>query len=147
MKKIFILTILTFALFALEMPNIKIPQSIKNLGKKTPIDIALYAKNSSTVCTLKIKNISNPYKKDISDKLPVLVIKPGRYYRANISNILKGEYEFEYDWYKKEKFIDSGAKVIHFFAYHDTNLTFHKRVNLTFDSTMPKECRKEKENR
>ena len=141
MKKILLFITLTFALFALEVPDIKVPQVIKNLGKKTPIDIALYAKNSSTICILKIKNISNPYNKDINDKLPILVIKPGRYYRKNISNILKGEYEFEYDWYKKDKFIDSGAKVIHLFTYHDTNLSFYKRVNLTFDSTMPKECK------
>jgi len=141
MKKIFLFTILTFSLIALEMPDIKIPQAIKNLGKETPIDIALYVKNKSTICTLKIKNISNPYHKDISDKLPILVIKPGRYYRTNISNILKGEYEFEYDWYKNDKFIDSGAKVVHIFTYHDTHLSFYKRFDLTFNSTMPKECK------
>lgn len=118
-----------------------LPSSIKNIGKKTPIDIELYAKNSSTKCTLVIKNISNPYKKDISKKLPNLKIMPGRYYRKNISNILKGEYEFEYSWYKKNRFIDSGIKSIRVFAYHDTNLSLHKRVDLTFNSLMPKECR------
>jgi len=118
-----------------------LPSSIKNIGKKTPIDIEFYAKNNSTKCALVIKNISNPYKKDISEKIPNLKIMPGRYYRKNIANILKGEYEFEYSWYKNGKFIDSGIKSIKIFAYHDINLPLHKRVDLSFNSLTPKECR------
>lgn len=142
MKKVALLIFLITTAFAFDIPNLHIPQNIKNLGKQTPIDIAFYVKNSSTKCTLRVKNISNPYKKAISkEKLPVLLIDPGRYYRKNISNILKGAYDFEYTWYKKKKFIDSGVKSIHIYAYHDTNLPINKKVNLTFKKLMPRECK------
>jgi len=140
MRAVIIFLSLIVAINALELPNIEIPKVVKNLGKKTPIDIALYVKNNSTKCTLKIKNISNPYNMDISKKLPILIIKPGRYYRKNVDNILKGKYEFEYSWYKEGKFIDSGVKEIHIFSYHDRSLPLYKSVDLTFKDVMPKEC-------
>jgi len=142
MRKILLSMLLISTTFAFEIPDLHIPQNIKNIGKKTPIDIALYVKNNSTKCTLRVKNITNPYKKDITkDKLPILVISPGRYYRKNISNILKGAYDFEYTWYKDKKFVDSGVKSIHIYAYHDTNLAINKKVKLLFENEMPKECR------
>ena len=142
MKKIALSILLTSISFAFEIPDLHIPQNIKNIGKKTPIDIALYVKNSSTKCTLRVKNITNPYKKDITkEKLPILQISAGRYYRKNISNILKGTYDFEYTWLKGKKFIDSGVKSIQIYAYHDTNLAINKKVNLLFENLMPKECR------
>lgn len=142
MKKIVLLMLFIVTAFAFEMPNLNIPQNIKNLGKKTPIDIAFYVKNSSTKCTLMVKNISNPYKKDIAkEKLPMLLINAGRYYRKNISNILKGTYEFEYTWYKGKKFVDSGVKTIHIYAYHDTNLPINKKVTLLFINLIPNACK------
>ena len=142
MKKLLLSVLLVSTTFAFELPDLHIPKNIKNIGKKTPIDIALYVKNSSTKCTLRVKNITNPYKKDISkDKLPILMISAGRYYRKNISNILKGAYDFEYTWFKGKKFIDSGIKSIHIYAYHDTNLPINKKVKLLFENLMPKECK------
>jgi len=114
----------------------------KNIGKQTPIDIALYAKNPSSTCSLTITNISNPYKKDISrDKLAPIVLEYGRYYRSDVSHLLKGVYEFEYKWMKEDKFVDSTLKTIHIFAYHDTRNRVHKKVNLTFLLRVPKMCK------
>lgn len=142
MKKLLLFTLLISTTFAFEMPDLHIPQNIKNIGKKTPIDIALYVKNSSTKCTLRVKNITNPYKKDITKtKLPTLMISAGRYYRKDISNILKGTYDFEYTWFKDKKFLDSGVKTLHIYAYHDTNLAINKKVKLTFKDLMPKACK------
>jgi len=38
----------------------------KNLGKQTPVDVVLYAKNPSHICTLRIANVTNPYKRDLT---------------------------------------------------------------------------------
>lgn len=117
-------------------------EKTKNLGKQTPIDIALYAKNKSTVCSLSITNIRNPYKQDLTQgKLVPIVLEHGRYYRSDVSHLLKGAYEFEYKWMKKDKFVDSRLKTIRIFAYHDTRNRVHKKVNLTFLLRIPKICR------
>lgn len=142
MKNLLLILLLTVTTYGFKIPDLHIPQNIKNIGKKTPIDISLYVKNSSTKCLLRVKNIANPYKKDITkDKLPILLISRGRYYRKNISNILKGAYDFEYTWFKGKRFIDSGIKTIHIYAYHDTNLAINKKVELTFENLMPPECK------
>jgi len=142
MKKWLFFILIPITTFAFELPDIKIPNSIKNIGKKTPIDINFYIKNPSTVCSLKVKNISNPYNQNIiRTKLPIVILKPGGYYRKDIDNILKGRYEFEYRWYKGGKFIDAGVKVLHIFAYHNKNLSLHKGVKLTFGSLIPKACK------
>ena len=113
-----------------------------NIGKKTEVTIALYAKNPSTVCSLKIKNISNPYNRDITkDKFKPVFLKPGRYYRADLPHILKGKYEFEYIWYKDGKFLDSFLKTVRVFEYHNIKHKLHKRFNLTFWIRVPKECK------
>ena len=142
MKILLLLSILLNAILAFELPDIKIPKSVKNLGKKAPIDIGFYVKNPSTVCILRVKNISNPYNRNIiKTKLPIIILKPGGYYRKDIDNILKGKYEFEYRWFKNHKFIDGGVKVLNIFAYHDKNLPINKNVNLTFTNVVPKECK------
>jgi len=140
--RLFLLYLFTSAWIFAGFGLFKVPESIKNIGKKTPIDIALYAKNSSTKCFLAIRVATTPYGKDFPrTKLPTIIIPPGKYYRKNIYDILKGEYEFEYTWRKGAKFIDSGMKSIHIFTYHDIKLPLHKRVNLTFAAEVPRECK------
>ena len=117
-------------------------EKTKNLGKQTPVDVELYAKNPSHWCRLTITNITNPYKQDLTrDKLRPIVLEPGRYYREDVPHLLKGAYEFEYTWDQEGKFIDSRLKTVHIFAYHDTRHKVHKKVNLTFLLRIPKECR------
>ncbi|HGZ70682.1 MAG TPA: hypothetical protein ENK74_04730 [Nitratifractor sp.] len=140
--RLFLFSVLLSSVLFAEFNLPKIPQSIKNIGKKTPIDIALYAKNSSINCFLAIRVASTPYGEDFpKSKLPTIIIPPGKYYRKNISDILKGEYEFEYTWRKGAQFIDSGIKSIHIFTYHDINLPLHKRVDLTFRAEIPDSCK------
>ncbi len=119
-----------------------IKDKTKNLGKQTPVDVVLYAKNPSHTCTLTITNIANPYGQDLTQsKLPSIVLKPGRYAREEVSQLLKGAYEFEYTWKKEDKFIDSRLKTVHIFAYHNTRSRVHKKVNLSFLLRAPKECK------
>ncbi len=142
MKQLLVLLLLISTTFGFELPDLHIPQNIKNIGKKTAIDIEFYVKNSSTKCSLRVKNISNPYDKNIAkDKLPILMISPGRYYINKISNILKGAYDFEYTWFKDKRFIDSGVKTIHIYEYHDIKLPIYKKVKLSFQNLMPNECK------
>jgi len=136
-----IFIILTALIFSFDLPKINIPDSIKNIGKKTPIDIEIYIKNPSTKCSLRVRNISNPYNTDIRDKFPIILLKPGSYYYKSIKSVLKGKYEFEYKWYNDSKFIDSGVETIHIFAYHDKALTVYKTVKIDFRDVIPKECR------
>jgi len=137
---IFIILLLSNILHANMLDTLK--EKTKNIGKKTPINIALYAKNPSQICSLAITNISNPYKKDLtSSKLIPIELDVGRYYRDDVSNLLKGTYEFEYKWEKEGEFIDSRLRTIHVFAYHDIRNRVHKKVNLTFLLSVPKECK------
>lgn len=141
MKKILLLcvSVLTFS-----QSNIldTLKEKTKNIGKQTPIDIEVYAKNPSTICSLKITNITNPYRRDLTEgKLEPIVLESGRYFRGDISQVRKGVYEFEYKWEKDGKFVDSMLKTIHIFAYHDIMLKFYKKVNLTFLLRPPKICR------
>ncbi len=69
-----------------------------------------------------------------------IVLDAGRYFRADIKNLLKGAYEFEYSWQKDGKFVDSRLKTVHIFAYHDTRKRVHKKVNLTFLLRVPQGC-------
>jgi len=74
-----------------------IKEKTKNIGKQSSIDIALYAKNPSTICSLKITNITNPYRRDLTDgKLKPIILESGRYFRGDVYHLLKGAYEFEY---------------------------------------------------
>ena len=114
---------------------------VKDFGKQVPIDIVIYAKNPSHKCTLEIKNISNPYKKDISDKLEPIVLKEGRYYRKEIKQILKGAYEFEYKWLKNGEFIDAKVKTNRILPLHDIKKSLHKKLDLTLFLSVPKECK------
>lgn len=110
-----------------------IKEKTKNLGKQTPIDVVLYAKNPSHICTLRIANVSNPYKRDLTrSKLPPVALEPGRYERREVPHLLKGAYEFEYTWEKEGGFVDSRLKTVHIFAYHDTRNKVHKKVDLSF---------------
>lgn len=112
------------------------------IGKKTPVDVVLYAKNSSQVCSLSISNITNPYKRDLKQsKLEPIELEPGRYYNKDVTGLFKGAYEFEYKWEKETKFVDSRLKTIRIFAYHDTRNRIHKKVNLTFLLRVPRMCR------
>ena len=139
MKKVIILISFLYTLHASLVDDIK--NQVKDFGKQVPIDIILYAKNPSHKCELSIKNIANPYKKDISNKLEPISLKPGEYYRKEVKNILKGKYEFEYRWSKENKFIDAEAKTVRILPLHDINKTIHKRLNLTFLLFPPKECK------
>ncbi len=146
-KKVIIFSILS--IFAVAQTDWNLPVIMAankigglNIGKKTEVTIALYAKNPSTICSLKIKNYSNPYKKDITkDKFKPITLEPGRYYRADLPHILKGKYEFEYTWFKDGKFLDSYLKTVRIFEYHNIKHTLHKRLNLTFWIKVPKECK------
>ena len=143
MKKINYILII-FCLFSSLHANIldTLKEKTKNLGKQTPVDVALYAKNPSQVCTLGITNVTNPYKQDITQsKLKPILLDAGRYYREDLSHLLKGAYEFEYKWEKEGRFVDSRLKTVHIFAYHDTRNRVHKKVNLTFLLRMPKGCK------
>jgi len=142
MKKIFYMTVcfLFISSHAGILESIK--EKTKNLGKQTPVDIELYAKNPSGICTLRITNITNPYRRNLhTGKLVPIVLDAGDYYRADITHILKGAYEFEYTWEKEGRFIDSRLKTVHIFAYHDTRHHIHKKVDLTFWVKVPKVCR------
>lgn len=120
----------------------RLKDKTKNLGKQTPVDVAIYAKNPSHVCTLSITNMSNPYHQDLTQsKLMPINIKEGKYYREDVHHLLKGAYEFEYKWMKGDTFIDSRLKTIHIFAYHDTRNKIHKKVNLTFLLRVPRICK------
>ena len=135
-----LLLILTVSLNANMLEDIK--QRVRTIGKQTPIDIALYAKNPSTTCKLTITNKINPYKRDLTKtKLKPIVLEKGRYYREDINHLLKGAYEFEYSWEKDGKFVDSRLKTIRVFAYHDRTLKIHKKVDLTFLLKVPKSCK------
>jgi len=119
-----------------------IKEKTKDIGKQTPIDVALYAKNPSHKCSLTITNITNPYKKDLKKSLlPPIALDKGRYYRKDISNILKGAYEFEYKWEKNGRFVDASLKSVSLFAYHNTRNKIHKKLNLTFFILAPAACR------
>jgi len=138
-KCIFWVSLLTLAQADM-LDNFK--SKIRTIGKQTPVDIALYAKNPSSVCSLSITNITNPYKRDLTQsKLPPIVLEAGRYYREDIAHLLKGAYEFEYKWEKEGRFVDSRLKTVHIFAYHDTRNRLHKKVNLTFLLRIPKICK------
>jgi len=131
---------LTLVVHADMLSNLK--DKIKTIGKQTPIDIEVYAKNPSTICSLKITNVSNPYKRDITEaKLEPIVLGEGRYFKGNIYSLLKGAYEFEYKWDKDDKFVDSRLKTVHIFAYHDSRNRVYKKVNLTFLLKVPKGCK------
>ena len=119
-----------------------IKEKTKNLGKQTPIDVVLYAKNPSHICTLRITNVTNPYKQDLTQsKLPPIILEPGRYERREVPYLLKGAYEFEYTWEKEGRFVDSRLKTVHIFAYHDTRNKIHKKVDLSFLLRAPEGCR------
>lgn len=119
-----------------------IKEKTKDLGKQTPINVALYAKNPSHKCSLTITNITNPYKEDINKTiLPAISLDKGRYYRKDISNILKGTYEFEFKWARSGRFVDASLKTINIFAYHDTRNKIHKNLNITFWLLAPAACR------
>jgi len=136
--------LITVCLLTLLEANIldTLKEKTKNLGKQTPIDVALYAKNPSQVCSLSITNVTNPYKQEITQsKLKPILLDAGRYYREDLSHLLKGAYEFEYKWEKEGKFVDSRLKTVHIFTYHDRRNRVHKKVNLTFLLRMPKMCR------
>ncbi len=95
LRKVALLFICIIDIEADILSNIKI--KVRTLGTQTAIDIALYAKNLSTGCSLKITNIINLYKqKQINTKLLPIVLESGRYYREDVIQTLKGAYEFEY---------------------------------------------------
>lgn len=99
-------------------------------------------KNPSTICSLRITNITNPYRRDLTEgKLKPIVLESGRYFRGDVYHLLKGAYEFEYKWEKDKKFVDSRLKTVYIFMYHDSNLRLHKKVNLTFLLRVPKGCK------
>jgi hypothetical protein len=138
------LLLLAVCIFTITEANILdiLKEKTKNIGKQTPVDVTIYAKNPSQICSLRITNVTNPYKQElIQSKLKPIVLDTGRYFREDISHLLKGAYEFEYKWEKEGKFIDSRLKTVHIFAYHDTRNRVHKKVNLTFLLRMPKICR------
>lgn len=140
MKKIVLLIMLFFiSLEAGIIDDIKL--QVKDFGKQVPIDIIIYAKNPSHKCKLEIKNISNPYKKDISNMLEPIILDKGEYYRKEIKNILKGSYEFEFKWLKDNEFIDAKVKSIRVLPLHDIRKKLHKRLNLTFLLFTPKPCK------
>ena len=113
-----------------------------NIGKKSNVNITLYAKNPSTICSLKIKNISNPYKKNITkDKFKTINIKTGHYLLTEVKNILKGKYEFEYCWYKNGKLIDSSIKDIRIFEYHNNKHRIYKKLIITKNIKVVDECK------
>ena len=113
-----------------------------NIGKKTNVNITLYAKNPSTICSLQIKNISNPYNKDITkNKFKTINLKAGHYILKELKNILKGKYEFEYNWYKNGKLIDSSIKNIRVFEYHNNKHRLYKKLQITKNIKVVNECR------
>ena len=115
----------------------------KTIGRQTPVDIVLYAKNPSKICRLTITYLTNPYKRDLSrDKLEPIILEPGRYIREDVHRLLKGTYEFEYRWDRGDIFVDSGLRTIYLLAYHDTTLPFHKKIDLTFVLRLPDGCGK-----
>jgi len=138
-KAVVLISIFTTFLISGIVDDIKL--QVKDFGKQVPIDIVIYAKNPSHKCTLEIKNISNPYKEDISNKLEPIILKEGEYYRKEIKNILKGSYEFEYKWLKDNKFIDAKVKTVRILPMHDINKKLHKRLNLTFLLSVPQPCK------
>lgn len=112
-----------------------------NIGKKSNINITLYAKNPSAICSLQIKNISNPYNKDITkDKFKTINIKSGHYILRELKNILKGKYEFEYSWYKKGKLIDSSIKDIRVFEYHNNKHRIYKKLVIVKNTKVSAKC-------
>jgi len=146
MKKIIFIVLISLTAHTeeLNLPFIMVINKITglNIGKKTEVNISLYAKNPSTICSLKIKNITNPYKKDISKtKFKTIYLDKGRYIREELKNILKGKYEFEYTWSKKSKFVESYLKSVRIFEYHNSKHKLHKRFNLTFRLRVPKSCK------
>jgi hypothetical protein len=144
MWKYIVVLLMAVGMMPVSSANIweKIKGQTADIGKQTAIDTVWYAKNPSTVCRLKISNIANPYHRDLTERsLKPIILEPGRYYRGEIGNILKGAYEFEYSWEKDGRFVDSRLKTIHLFAYHDRHRKLHKKVNLTFLLRAPKPCR------
>jgi hypothetical protein len=135
-KKLFIVSILTIFINA----EFKVPQIIKNIGKPTPIDIVLYAKNKSTKCDLTIKNISYPTDNN-KTKIPTIIIKKGHYFQQNYKNILKGEYEFEYTYTKDDKFVDSFLKTKHIVTIHNSKLKIYKKFTPTTLIPIPAICK------
>jgi hypothetical protein len=136
MKKLLLFTIFTVSIFA----AFKVPEAIKNIGKPTPIDITLYAKNPSTKCTLTIKNISHP-KSDTNTTIEPITIEPGHYFQKEYKNILKGKYEFEYTFSKDGKFIDSFLKTKYILTPHNNKLKIFKKFNPTTLISTPSVCK------
>jgi hypothetical protein len=132
--------ILIASFFTLINAEFKLPQVFKDIGKQTPIDITLYAKNPSTKCTLTIKNISFPNDNN-KTKIPTILLKPGHYFQKEYKNILKGSYEFEYTFSKDKKFIDSSLKTKHILLIHNNKLKVHKKFNPTLFLKVPIVCR------
>jgi len=146
MKQIIFIFIFSFVAHCedINLPFIMVINKITglNIGKKTEVNISLYAKNPSIICSLKIKNITNPYKKDISKtKFKTIYLDKGRYIREELKYILKGKYEFEYTWSKNSKFVDSYLKSVRVFEYHNSKHKLHKRFNLTYKLKVPKSCK------
>jgi hypothetical protein len=136
MKKL----ILIVSFFTLLNAKIEVPQLFKDIGKQTPIDITLYAKNPSTKCTLTIKNISFP-NDDNKTKIPTISLKPGHYFQKEYKNILKGKYEFEYTFSKDGKFIDSFLKTKYILTPHNNKLKIFKKFNPTTLISTPSVCK------
>jgi len=114
----------------------------RNIGKSTPINIMIYVKNPSTVCSLTITNMTNPYGQDITQtKLLPVELLPGRYLNASVDDIAKGKYEFEYRWNMNGTFVDSSLRSIYILAYHNSANSIYKKVNLGFLLIPPKVCR------
>ena len=113
-----------------------------NIGKKTNVNITLYAKNPSTICSLRIKNTYNPYNKDITkDKFKTINLQAGHYILKELKDILKGKYEFEYSWYKNGRLIDSSLKDIRIFEYHNNKHKFYKKLLFTQKLKIISDCK------
>ncbi len=74
------------------------------------------------------------------DKFQTINLKPGHYTLKELKNILKGKYEFEYNWYKNGKLIDSSIKDIRVFEYHNNKHRLYKKLEITKNIKVVNEC-------
>ncbi len=139
MKSNKIPVILVATLITLSMVNAD--NVLKDIGKQTPVDIELYSKNPSTICSLEITPKNTPYQDVTKNPLPTISIKAGGYDNRKIDAILKGKYELEYQWKKDGKFVDSSLRSISIKAYHHRELTINKKVDLGFLLKAPDACK------
>ncbi len=82
MRYIPIVILLSSCLFLASADN---TSSVLNKLKSDVIDIALYAKNPSNTCSLKIRPVNIPHKDICRSAIPLISLEPGRYFRDDIS--------------------------------------------------------------